>query len=136
MEQTLVIIKPDAVKRGLVGEIITRFEKKGFTITAATFEQLSMQKAMEHYQEHIQQPFCESLLRSMTSGPVFIMVLEADNIVEIVRKMVGETFGRYAEPGTIRGDLCCTEDAANVIHASDSVESAKREIVVFYGEGK
>ncbi len=132
MEQTLVIIKPDGVQRRLVGEIITRFEKRGLRIVAAMFGKICYASAVKLYEVHEGRDYFERLIEFITSGPVFVLVLEAEGVVGVVRQMVGSTFGRSALPGTIRGDLCCTSDAANIVHASDQVVNAKREITLFF----
>lgn len=133
VERTLVIIKPDGVQRGLVGEIISRFERKGFKILALKLFKFTREKAEEFYSEHKGKHFYEKLINFITSGPVVAMVLEGDSAVSVVRKMIGATDGRLAEPGTIRGDfaLSVTE---NIIHAADSPEKAKREISIVFNE--
>jgi nucleoside-diphosphate kinase len=132
-EQSLVFIKPDGVSRGIVGEIIARFEKKGFIIKNLKMLTMSPKLADEHYAEHIGKPFFPGLKQFITSGPIVAMILEGRNAVEGIRKMVGVTDSAKAEPGTIRGDFSLS-GTQNIIHASDSVTSAKREIKIFFPE--
>ena len=130
-ERTLVIIKPDAIQRHLAGEIIGRFEKKGFELVAAKFAQISEEQARQLYVIHEEKPFFEELVEFISSAPVFLMVWEAEDIIAMIRKMMGATFGYDAEPGTIRGDFGCS-NRYNLVHGSDSVESAKKEIELFF----
>jgi len=132
-ERVLVVIKPDGVKRGLVGEIIGRFERKGFKIVALKMTKLSRDQAEELYSPHRGKPFFESLVEFVTSGPVVAMVLEGESAVEVARLMIGATDGRRAAPGTIRGDFAL-DIQENVVHASDSQESYEREVRVFFSE--
>ena len=125
------MIKPDGVQRGLVGEIISRFERRGFKLVAAKFERLPDARVMEHYAEHVQKPFFPGLKAYITSGPCFLMVFAGKNIVKISRDMIGATNPAGAPPGTIRGDLAL-EIGMNVIHGSDSVETAAREIAIHF----
>ena len=131
MERTLVIIKPDAVQRQLAGRIISRFEEKGLQIVAVKFMRLSQELAREHYAVHKGKDFFEPLIKYITSGPVLIMVLEADGVIAMARKLMGATFGSQAEPGTIRGDFGGSQ-GFNLIHGSDSTESAETEIKHFF----
>ncbi len=131
MEKTLVFIKPDGVARKLVGAIISRFENRGIIIKEMKLLTLTPEQSDAHYQEHLQRPFYPELKAYITSGPMVVMVLEAENVVSIVRKMVGKTNAAEAEPGTIRGDFALNT-AHNIIHASDSIESAIREISHFF----
>ncbi len=131
MEQTFLMVKPDGVQRGLVGEIISRFERRGFKLVAAKFERLPDARVMEHYAEHVQKPFFPGLKAYITSGPCFLMVFAGKNIVKISRDMIGATNPSGAAPGTIRGDLAL-EIGMNVIHGSDSVETAAREIAIHF----
>ena len=131
MEQTFLMVKPDGVQRGLVGEIISRFERRGFKLVAAKFERLPDARVMEHYAEHVQKPFFPGLKAYITSGPCFLMVFSGKNIVKISRDMIGATNPAGAAPGTIRGDLAL-EIGMNVIHGSDSVETAAREIAIHF----
>lgn len=130
-EQTLVILKPDAVARGLVGEIIARFEKKGFRLAALRMLHLVREQAKRHYADHVDKPFYPSLEKYITGGPVVAFILEGPGVIASVRLMVGPTNGLEAPPGTIRGDFA-TEQQRNLIHASDSPESALREIALFF----
>ena len=132
VEQSLVFIKPDGVKRKLMSEIVGRFEKRGFSFLKLELRQLSSEEVDRHYQEHVERDFYPRLKEFILSGPVLIMVLEGPKVIETIRKMVGVTDSLDAEPGTIRGDLAL-DKGENVIHASDSVESAKREIDNFFG---
>jgi nucleoside-diphosphate kinase len=130
-ERTFALIKPDGVKRGLVGEIIGRFEKKGLKIVAIKTVQVTRELAEQYYQEHMGKPFFEGLMSYITSGPSVAMVLEGKDAVAVVRKMMGVTNPAQAEPGTIRGDLAMFT-GRNVIHGSDSPVSAGREIALFF----
>ncbi len=132
VEQSLVFIKPDGVKRRLVSEIVGRFEKRGFTFVKLELRQLSSDEVDRHYEEHVTRDFYPRLKDFILSGPVVIMVLEGERVVDTIRKMVGVTDSLDAEPGTIRGDLAL-DKGENVVHASDSVESAQREIENFFG---
>jgi len=131
VERTLVIIKPDAVQRQLAGRIISRFEEKGLQIAAAKFMRISQELAREHYAVHKGKDFFEPLIKYITSGPVLIMVLQADGVIAMARKLMGATFGSQAEPGTIRGDFGGSQ-GFNLIHGSDSTESAETEIKHFF----
>ena len=132
VEQSLVFIKPDGVKRRLVSEIVGRFEKRGFNFLKLELRQLSSDEVDRHYQEHVERDFYPRLRDFILSGPVVIMVLEGERVIDTIRKMVGVTDSLDADPGTIRGDLSL-DKGENVVHASDSVESAKREIENFFG---
>jgi nucleoside-diphosphate kinase len=131
--QTFVMCKPDAVERGLVGEIVARFERKGFTLVAAELRSVERSLAEEHYAEHAEKPFFGELVDFLTRSPVFAMIVEgpADNTFSLVRKVVGATKVDDAEPGTIRGDLA-TITTENLVHASDSHDSAAREIALWF----
>ena len=131
MEQTLVILKPNAVQRELIGELISKFERRGMKITAMKLIKISLETAERHYREHIGKEFYKDLITFFTSGPSVIMILESLDAVEIVRSMVGATNPAEAASGTIRGDYA-TSPGHNMIHASDSIESAKREIELFF----
>lgn len=134
MNRTLVICKPDAVERGLVGEILGRFERKGLAIVAAELRTLSSDTLARHYAEHVGKPFYADLAAFMSRGPVLLAVLEGpDGTPAAVRTMMGATDPAEAAPGTIRGDLA-TDLTENLIHGSDSAESAVREIGVFFGD--
>ncbi|SCG64223.1 nucleoside-diphosphate kinase [Micromonospora halophytica] len=132
-ERTLVLIKPDAVRRGLVGEIISRFERKGLRIDAMQTRTLDGDFADQHYAEHVDKPFYPPLKAFMTGGPLVALVLSGDQVIEVVRAMIGATDGRKAAAGTIRGDLSLS-NRENLVHASDSTDSAKREIVLWFPE--
>jgi len=134
-ERTFVMIKPDGVSRGLVGEIISRFEHKGFKIKALKMFKFTREKAEEFYAEHKGKHFFDKLIEFITSGPVVAMILEGDNAVETVRIMIGPTDGRRAPPGTIRGDYAL-DVTANVIHAADSKEKAEREIKIVFDKSE
>lgn len=131
IEQTFVMIKPDGVKRGLVGEIISRFERKGFRIRALKLKWLTREEAEKLYEIHKGKPFFKELVDFVTSGPVVAMILEGDSAIDVVRLMIGPTDGRKAPPGTIRGDYAL-DIGANIIHASDSREAFEREYRVFF----
>jgi len=131
MERTLIILKPDAVQRGLCGRIIARFECKGLQIVGLKAMTIAVPLAQTHYAQHKGKPFYEGLLKFMTSSPVVVMVLAGKDAVAIARKMMGATFGSKAEPGTIRGDFGVS-NAFNLIHGSDSAESAAREVGLFF----
>lgn len=133
MERTFVMIKPDGVQRGLVGEIIRRYEQKGFKIVAMKLMQVTRELAEKHYAEHKGKPFFEGLVSYITSGPVVAMVLEGKGVIAAVRAMNGATNPAHAAPGTIRGDLAI-EVGRNVVHGSDSPESAEREIAIYFQE--
>lgn len=131
MEQTYVMIKPDGVQRNLVGEIINRFEKKGYKLAAMKLIRLTEALAKEHYREHVDKPFFPGLLQYITSGPVVAMVWEGKDVVAAARQMMGKTNPMDAAPGTIRGDYGL-DIGRNVIHGADSVESANREINIYF----
>ncbi len=131
MERTLIILKPDAVQRGLVGEIIARFEKKGIQIVGAKFMKIPQSLAATHYEPHKGKPFYDGLVRFMTSSPVLVLALAGKDVITISRKMMGATFGSKAEPGTIRGDLGVS-NSFNLIHGSDAPEAATRELGLFF----
>ena len=131
MERTLVLIKPDAVARGLVGEVLARFERKGLTIEAMHLRTLSPEIADRHYAEHVDKAFYPPLKEFMTNGPLAALVLSGDEVIAVVRALVGATDGRKAAAGTIRGDLSLS-NRENLVHASDSPDSAKREIALWF----
>ena len=133
MERTFVMIKPDGVQRRLIGKILQRFEQAGLKIVAMKFLKVSHELAEKHYEVHKGKPFYESLIKYITSGPVVAMVIEGQNAIERVRKMVGATDPQKAEPGTIRGDFC-QHIGRNVIHASDGKETAEKEISLWFNE--
>ena len=131
IERTLVIIKPDAVQRRLAGEILRRFEQKGFKLAGLKLARLPRKDLEVHYLAHREKPFYPTLLDFMTRGPVILAVLEGLRAITVVRKMMGKTFSYDAEPGTIRGDLGLSGQF-NLIHGSDSPEAAQREIGIFF----
>lgn len=131
MERTLVFLKPDAVRRALVGEIIARFERKGFCIAGLKMVQLTEEFARRHYAAWRGKEFYEPLVRYVISGPTVALVLEGKNAVSLVRKMMGQTFGSEAQPGTIRGDFALS-NRFNLIHGSDSPEAAQKEVGAFF----
>lgn len=133
MEKTYLMIKPDGVQRNLIGEIVSRFEKKGFQLVGAKLMTVSEELAQEHYAEHKERPFFGELVDFITSGPVFAMVWEGENVISTARTLVGATNPAESAPGTIRGDFGVTV-AKNIIHGSDSQESAEREIGLWFKE--
>ena len=132
-ERTFVMVKPDGVQRSLVGDIVSRFERRGFRICGIKMMRIPKELAERHYEEHKGKPFYEPLLEYITSGPAVCMVLEGENVVAVVRSMMGKTNPQDAMPGTIRGDLAQVT-GRNVVHGSDSSESAKREINLFFND--
>ncbi len=135
MEQTLIILKPDAVQRGLMGKIITRFEEKGLKIIGAKFMQISQELAANHYSDHTEKPFYPGLVSFMTSSPVLVMALEGVGAIAMCRSMMGATFGSQAAAGTIRGDFGVS-NSFNLIHGSDSQEAATKELGLFFADGE
>jgi len=133
VERTFAMVKPDGVQRGLVGEVVSRFEKKGIKIAALKLMQITPELAEKHYAEHKEKPFFDDLVSFITSGPVAAMVLEGENVIGMVRTMMGATNPKDSALGTIRGDFGMTIDK-NIIHGSDSPESAVREISIFFAE--
>src|ERR1700733_768775 len=131
MERTLIIRKPDAVQRGLCGDIITCFEKKGLQIVGMKFMKILTTLAETHYEPHKGKPFYPCLVKFMTSSPVIVIALQGKDAINISRKMMGKTFGSQAEPGTIRGDFGVS-NSFNLIHGSDAPESATRELGLFF----
>ena len=131
MEQTLVLVKPDGVQRGLIGEIVGRLERRGLKLVAMKLMQVDEALAHRHYGEHVDRPFFPGLVSFITSGPVVAMAWEANNAAEIVRSAMGVTNPANAAPGTIRGDLG-VDIGRNLIHGSDSPESAERELALFF----
>jgi nucleoside-diphosphate kinase len=132
-ERTLVLVKPDALRRGLLGEILSRFERKGLTIDALVVRTMDAELADQHYAEHVDKAFYPPLKDFMTSGPLAAVVLSGDEVIAVVRAMVGATDGRKAAAGTIRGDLSLS-NRENLVHASDSADSAKRELALWFPE--
>lgn len=130
-ERTLVLIKPDAVQRGLIGEILGRFERKGLSIVAMDLRRIDAEVSDTHYAEHVEKPFYPALREFITGGPLVAMVLEGEQSIDVVRLMVGATDARKADPGTVRGDFA-NAVTQNLVHASDSPDSAKREIGLWF----
>ncbi len=135
METTLIILKPDAVQRGLMGRIVSRFEEKGLQIVGAKLMVISQDLAARHYESHKGKPFYAGLVTFMTSAPVLVLALRGIGAIGISRKMMGATFGSKAEPGTIRGDFGVS-NSFNLIHGSDSPEAAERELGLFFASGE
>ncbi|UQZ46481.1 nucleoside-diphosphate kinase [Bacillus sp. PK3-037] len=131
MEKTFIMVKPDGVQRQLIGEILSRFERKGLQLAGAKLMRVTEQMAEKHYSEHQGKPFFGELVEFITSGPVFAMVWEGENVVEVTRQLIGKTNPKEALPGTIRGDFGMFV-GKNIIHGSDSLESAEREINIFF----
>lgn len=132
MEKSFVMVKPDGVKRKLIGEIIQRLEKKGLTLEQARMQVIPRRMAEEHYREHVDKPYFNNIVDFISSGPVLAMVWSGPEAITLVRKLVGHRLPDQAEPGTIRGDYA-TISTENLIHASDSPQSAQREINLFFG---
>jgi len=132
MERTLILVKPDAFARGLTGEIIARFERKGLALVALRHLTASRETAEEHYAEHAERPFFPELVAFLTSGPLVALVLEGEQAIGAARQLIGATDPLQATPGTIRGDLAI-EMGRNMVHGSDSPESAARETGIWFG---
>jgi nucleoside-diphosphate kinase len=130
-QRTLVLLKPDTVRRGLMGEVLRRYEAKGLRVVTMELRRIDSAQADRHYAEHVERDFYPPLRDFVTSGPLVAMVLEGDEAVEVVRLLNGATDGRKAQPGTIRGDLSMS-NRENLVHGSDSVESAEREIELWF----
>jgi nucleoside-diphosphate kinase len=130
-ERTLVLLKPDTVRRGLVGEVLSRFEAKGLSIVRMELRTIDGELADRHYAEHVERDFYPPLRDFVTSGPMVAMVLEGDEAIAVVRAIAGVTDGRKAAPGTIRGDLSLS-NRENLVHGSDSAESAERELAIWF----
>lgn len=133
MERTFIMIKPDGVQRGLVGEVVKRFEQKGFTLAGMKFMSVSKELAEQHYGVHKERPFFGSLIEFITSGPVVAMVWQGDGVVASSRLIIGATNPLTADPGTIRGDYGVNV-GRNLIHGSDAIETAQSEIALWFGE--
>ncbi|PIE22191.1 MAG: nucleoside-diphosphate kinase [Planctomycetota bacterium] len=131
MQRTLILAKPDAVQRGLIGRILTRFEDKGMKLVGMKFMQMSDELAAQHYSAHKDKPFYKGLVSFMTSSPIVAFAFEGIGAIEICRKMMGATFGSKAEAGTIRGDFGVS-NSFNLIHGSDSPEAAAKELKLFF----
>ena len=134
-ERTLVLLKPDAVQRGLAGRIIARLEDRGLKLVGLKLMRMDMATAQRHYAEHVDKPFFQGLSEFMMSRPIIAMAIEGKNVVETVRSTIGATNPQAAAPGTIRGDLAI-DIGRNLIHGSDSTESAERELAIFFDEGE
>lgn len=130
-ERSLVLLKPDAVKRGLTGKILHRLERKGLTVAAAKLMRVTPELAARHYAEHLGKPFYDGLVRHITSGPVLALAIEGRSAISVIRLLIGSTNPTTAAPGTVRGDLASSM-MANLIHASDSPASAERELALFF----
>ena len=135
MEKTLIILKPDAVDRHLVGKILARFEAKGLQIAAMKFGMISPEQAATHYAAHRERHFYNDLVTFMTGGAVVLVVLTGENVISVARKLMGKTNCAEAEPGTIRGDFGMSGQF-NLVHGSDSLEAAEREINIFFSPGE
>jgi nucleoside-diphosphate kinase len=135
MERTLVLVKPDGVQRGLIGEIISCLERRGLKLVGMKLMQVDDALARQHYGEHVDRPFFAGLVAFITSSPVVAMAWEAENAVEAVRNTMGQTNPTTSPPGTIRGDLAL-DIGRNLVHGSDSPESAERELGLFFGAGE
>jgi nucleoside-diphosphate kinase len=135
VERTFSFLKPESVMRGLIGEIVSRFEKKGLVLVAAKLLQMSKEQAQRLYEVHKGKPFFQDLVSHVTSGPVFLMVWEGPSAVTVARNLVGATNPLNAAPGTIRGDFALTM-TPNAIHAADSLENAQREMSIFFAQGE
>ncbi|MBC7127969.1 MAG: nucleoside-diphosphate kinase [Candidatus Methanosuratincola petrocarbonis] len=134
IERTFSMIKPDAVLRGLVGEVISRIEKKGLKIVGMRMIRVSEDQASRLYAVHREKPFYGELVSFIRSAPVVVMAIEGESAVLVMRRLIGSTDAKEASPGTVRGDFSCSK-SMNVIHASDSVENAQKELAIFFGEG-
>lgn len=130
-ERTLVLVKPDGVRRRLAGEVIRRLEAKGLTLVAAQMVHMDKEMASKHYEEHVGKPFFDDLVSFITGGPLLAMAIEGDEAVAVVRTVMGATDPKKAAPGTIRGDLAI-ELTENIVHGSDSTTSAARELALFF----
>jgi len=133
IEQTFLMVKPDGVERQVIGDIVDRFERRGFVMKGAKLMVITKELAEKHYAEHAERPFFGELVDFITSGPVFTMVWEGENVIKLARTMMGATKPEESNPGTIRGDYATTV-SHNIIHGSDSLASAEREIGLFFGE--
>ena len=134
-QKTLVLLKPDAVQRGLVGEIVSRLEARGLKIVGLKMMQVSRELALRHYEEHQGKPFFDGLVDFIISGPIVALALEGENAVGLVRRTMGATSPLDSDPGTVRGDLA-VDIGRNLIHGSDSPESAQRELALFFAEAE
>ena len=135
MQTTFIFLKPDAVQRGLIGQILERFERKGLSFVGMKLVQVSEDLAKQHYAEHAEKPFFPGLLSFITSSPVLACAIQGPNAVAVCRNLIGATNGQKADPGTIRGDFGMS-GANNMIHGSDSPESAERELALWFTDGE
>ncbi len=135
VERTFALVKPDGVRRGMIGEILSRFERKGLKVVAAKMLQVTPELAQRHYAEHQGKPFYPGLVQHITSGPVVALALEGRSAIAVVRLLTGTTNPQTAAPGTVRGDLALAI-TPNLLHASDSAESAARELALYYTPGE
>ena len=133
MQRTLVLLKPDAVQRGLVGELISRIERRGLKLVAMKLIRVDQDLAQRHYAEHVGKPFFEGLVQFITSSPLAALVVEGEEAIDAVRALMGNTSPVGSAPGTIRGDLAVSI-GLNLVHGSDSAESARREVALFFSE--
>mgnify|MGYP002713174557 CR=1 FL=1 len=131
MERTLILAKPDALQRGLVGRLLTRFEEKGLKIAGLKLMMMTPEIAAQHYEAHKERPFYPGLVRFMTSSPIVAMAIEGIGAIAVCRKLMGATFGCNAEPGTIRGDFGIS-NSFNLVHGSDSPEAAEKELPLYF----
>jgi nucleoside-diphosphate kinase len=134
MERTLILLKPDAVQRGLCGKLVSRFEEKGLKIVAMTFMKITPELAAKHYEAHKERPFYPGLVKFMTSSPVVALCLEGNNAIKVCRTLMGATNSAEAAPGTMRGDFGMSR-SYNLVHGSDGPEAAVKEIGLFFPEG-
>ncbi len=137
IERTLILVKPDGVRRSLIGEVISRVESKGYKVVGLKMMEPTREILAKHYEEHVDKPFYEPLLEFMLSGPIVAIIAEGNRVIEGFRKLAGATDPTTAEPGTIRGDLARdqgTKVVQNIVHGSDSTQSALREIEIFFPE--
>ena len=135
MQTTLIILKPDAVQRGLIGTLLSRFEDKGLTLVGMKFMSVPEALAKEHYAEHAGKPFFDGLIRFVTGSPVVVLALRGVEAIPVARALIGATNGRKADPGTLRGDFGMS-GGYNLVHGSDSPESAERELALWFGDGE
>lgn len=135
MQTTLIILKPDAVQRGLMGQVLTRFERKGLKIIGGKFIQVTEELAKKHYAEHVEKPFFPDLLAFITATPVMVLAVRGPEAVAVCRNLIGKTDGKEAAPGTIRGDFGISK-STNLVHGSDSAESAARELALWFTDAE
>jgi nucleoside-diphosphate kinase len=131
VEQTLILVKPDGVERGLIGEVVGRFESKGLKVAGIKMVQVTEELARVHYKDHVEKPFFPELLAFVTRSPLVALVIAGNDVIELARKLMGATKHTEAAPGTIRGDFAYSF-TENIVHGSDSPESAEREIAIFF----